>query len=429
MTAVLLDHDRLKSAVTQLPPDTLSELRQRALERFVSYGFPSTRDEDWRYTNLGAAAEISNGWLSDRADITPAIVPAAVPDTGFDAYWIVISDGIVDRKALAALANKLPSSVSVQALSDAEDPSAVYIEDSIASFNAALLRDGIRVRIASGATLDKPIGLYVVDSATDGAILSHVRIVIDMGTDSAATFVQIDQSSGPEQHFATSVVELRMADGANVDYLRLQDRADNHIQTGALRAQLGTRAVLRHGAVDTGGRLVRHDLRIELAGERSSATLAGAYFADGRQHIDNHLFADHLVGPATSRQEYRGIAAGRSRCVFNGKAVVRPHADGTDAVQSNHNLLLSDHAEIDTKPELEIYADDVKCSHGATVGQLDEKAMFYLRSRGLGRDEAAMLLTRAFAATVLSALPVPAARDYVDRLVERKLDAMTGGDR
>ena len=152
--------------------------------------------------------------------------------------------------------------------------------------------------------------------------------------------------------------------------------------------------------------------------------MTGAYLADGRQHIDNHLFADHVVGPAQSRQEYRGIAAGRSRCVFNGKAVVRPGAAGTDAVQSNHNLLLSDHAEIDTKPELEIYADDVKCSHGATVGQLDEKSVFYLRSRGLDRDDAIRLLTQAFAASILNELPVAATHGYVNGIIGRKLDGM-----
>ncbi len=160
----------------------------------------------------------------------------------------------------------------------------------------------------------------------------------------------------------------------------------------------------------------------------ATVTLHGLYLAGTKQHIDNHTRIDHRVGPSESREEYRGILSGRSRCIFNGKAIVHKGADGTDAEQSNHNLLLSDTAEIDTKPELEIYADDVKCAHGATVGQLDKSALFYLRSRGLDRDEAAQLLTRAFAARILTASPIAATHAYISQKTDRRLDALINGD-
>lgn len=423
MIASALDQDRLRSAVSNIPRDALSDLRQQAFENFARQGFPSTRVEDWRYTNLAAAVDISNHWLAQDAG-DGANSPIDVPDTGIDAHWIVIANGMPDREIPGSLASLRVHGITVEILSSMNDGPDLTIDDSIASFNAALLKDGLHVQIADGVTAEKPLGFLVLDRADSVPGLSQFRLVIDVGKGARASFVQIDRSAGKHGHFATSVVELRLAEDATADFLRLQERAPGHVQTGQFRASLAAGATLRHGAVDVGGQLVRNDLRVILNGPAANACMTGTYLADGRQHIDNHLFADHAVGPAQSRQEYRGIAAGRSRCVFNGKATVRPGAAGTDAVQSNHNLLLSDHAEIDTKPELEIYADDVKCSHGATVGQLDENSVFYLRSRGLDRDDAIRLLTQAFAASILNELPVAAAHGYVNGIIGCKLNGM-----
>jgi Fe-S cluster assembly protein SufD len=194
-----------------------------------------------------------------------------------------------------------------------------------------------------------------------------------------------------------------------------------------MMASLGCDSRLRHAAFDLGGALVRNDISIDIVHPGASVELYGLYLASGRQHIDNHTRVDHRVGPATSSEEYRGILGDRARCVFNGKAIVHKGADGTDARQANHNLLLSDKAEIDTKPELEIYADDVKCSHGATVGQLDKKALFYLRSRGLDREEAARILTRAFAAVIVARAPVQNARSHIEALIDEQLQVIVGG--
>ena len=191
-------------------------------------------------------------------------------------------------------------------------------------------------------------------------------------------------------------------------------------------AQLRDGATLNFSSIDVGGKLIRNDVVVKIAGPDATANISGVYLADGRQHIDNHILVDHQVGPARSMQDYRGIIGGRARCVFNGKALVRAGADGTDAEQSNHNLLLSDKAEIDTKPELEIFADDVKCAHGTTVGQLDEKSIFYLRSRGLSLEQAKILLTRAFAGQILKQLPIEGVRNFVNQLIEEKLDRLTG---
>jgi len=214
---------------------------------------------------------------------------------------------------------------------------------------------------------------------------------------------------------------LRVGQAATARYLRIQDRRIGHVQTGRLSVALGADSQLNMASFDLGGGLIRNDVDIDLSEPGADANFNGLYLAGDGQHIDNHTRVDHRVGPATSSQEYRGILNGQCRCVWNGKAIVHKGADGTDASQANHNLLLSDRAEIDAKPELEIYADDVKCSHGTTVGQLDESALFYLRTRGLDLRRATQILTRAFAADIVNRTPVVTAKDTVSALVEARL--------
>jgi Fe-S cluster assembly protein SufD len=221
------------------------------------------------------------------------------------------------------------------------------------------------------------------------------------------------------------VGQVDLAPSSRLDYVRIQQRDSAHLGTNRLTARLEQNANFHHCAFDFGSAMSRNEIVATIAGPGAEANLHGLYLSDRQQHIDNHLAVIHDVGPANSLQDYRGILTGRSRCVFNGKAKVMQGADGTDANQSNHNLLLSDTAEIDTKPELEIYADDVKCSHGATVGQLDENAIFYLRSRGLSRNDARQILTRAFATKVLKNLPVDESRAYVSKALEQRLTALT----
>ncbi len=210
--------------------------------------------------------------------------------------------------------------------------------------------------------------------------------------------------------------------------MRLQQRGLEHVQTASTTVSVGRDARFASASFDLGGSLVRNDLIIDITHPGADVSFDGLYLAGDRQHIDNHTRVDHRVGPATSRQEYRGILNGKCRCVWNGKAIVHEGADGTDADQANHNLLLSERAEIDAKPELEIYTDDVKCSHGTTVGQLDETALFYLRSRGLDKRRAIQVLTHAFAAGLVSRVPVEAARDTVSSLMEKRLAELIHSD-
>ena len=429
MMQPLLQQELLAAAVSSLPQDALSVVRNAGVAHLAKNGFPTTKHEDWKYTNLAEAAAISNDWLQDfeptsRARLTQAHADARAITEQIDAHWITVSNGQLDPEAIADLASLTEQGVTFSKLGDDDVAELISIEDAMSAFNAALLQGGFVLAAAGGAALEKPIGILFID---DGAVpVTPVRVLIEVAANASLGVVECQLSTGSEKQFSNSVVQAAIRDGGQLDYVRIQQRSEDHLSVNRVESTLDENAVLTYCSFDFGGALARTDVVGSILGAGASVNLHGLYLASGQQHIDNHTRVDHMVGPGTSKEEYRGILAGRSRCVFNGKAVVHKGADGTDADQSNHNLLLSEKAEVDTKPELEIYADDVKCSHGATVGQLDKAALFYLRARGLDQEQAAQALTRAFGAMILSALPIEACRDYVSAALDRKLDALIG---
>jgi Fe-S cluster assembly protein SufD len=424
MSNAFLQADLLKSAVTALPTDKLSGVRSAALARFATSGFPTTRHEDWKYTNLSAAEALSSAWLQNQSANDPAI--AAVTGTQsteqIDAHWITIRNGIIDSQSVAALQTLAAAGVEITLLSERVNEGLIDIEAPMSAFNAALLHDGLHIKATSSDALDKPLGILHIDDGS--AAVTQVRTVIEVCEQAKLQIIECSTSAGNEAQFSNSVMQVALAEGACLEVVRVQEREKQHLSVNRMTAVLSANASLDYNNFDFGGSLARNDLIADIAGSDASVVMRGLYLAGNEQHIDNHTRVDHRVGPATSNEEYRGILAGRSRCVFNGKAVVHAGADGTDANQSNHNLLLSDSAEIDTKPELEIYADDVKCSHGATVGQLDPTSLFYLRTRGLDEDQATQILTRAFAATIPLQLPIDHCRDYIAAAIDAKLDSL-----
>ena len=424
MSPTTVDKQLLEAAVRQQPAKSLDGVRSAALARFLSSGLPTTRTEAWKYTNLTPVAEISNQWLAGEREAHRRESPLPAEAGAIDAHWLVVRDGRIDDASVEATSRELDGKVLVRRLSTADVRREIYMDDAVASLNAALMEDALCISVAANVALDKPLALLIDDETQSAPSSSQIRLLITLGDNATAEFIELHLSRGPAEHFASLVCELDLAAAAKARYVKVQERAPNHLQVGRLNASLARDSRLEHASIDLGGRLVRNDVVASINEPGAHFSSAGLYLTEANQHVDNHVCADHRVGPATSNQVYRGIAAGKSRCVFNGKAVVREGADGTDAQQSNHSLLLSRQAEVDTKPELEIYAEDVKCSHGATVGQLDEKALFYLRSRGLDRDQAAQLLTRAFVNAVLDEIPVQAVRAYVDAATDRKLDRL-----
>jgi len=424
MSVTALQQDLLEAAVTALPPDELSAVRSAALASFATNGFPTTWHEDWKYTNLSVAAALSNTWLQDKKAVSKAASVAV--DTEIlgliDAHWITIENGIIDPASLVKLDSLTKNGITISRLADGVDDGWITFDDPMSAFNAALLQDGLHIKAAKGAALDKPLGLLLID---DGSVaVTQVRIMIEVGTHAKLQIVECSLSAGSDKQFSNTVTQVELSDHAELDFVRLQQRDRKDLSVNRFETRLQRDSVLHYNNFDFGGELARNDIVADIVGSGASVTLRGLYLATGTQHIDNHTRVDHRVGPATSTEEYRGILNGRAHCVFNGKAIVHAGADGTDADQSNHNLLLSDKAEIDTKPELEIYADDVKCSHGATVGQLDKSALFYLRTRGLDEDEATQALTRAFASAILGKLAIAECQEYLASAMNKQIDAL-----
>ena len=412
------DNDRFVAAVAKMPTDALSTARQEAASGFLRSGFPTTRHEDWRYTNLADAIDVSNRWLRELPANSQTSVSSDKPGN-IDAYWVQVHNGLADCTQTA-----LPVGVSLSRLANDVEDGDVRTDTSLRQLNTALLLDGIRVTIDTGVVLDKPLGFLFIDSSDSGDTVTQNRLRVIAGPGASASIIEAHESHGADKNYSNIVVDVELAADSKLDYLRIQQRARHHIQTNSFSARILERAELQHHSFDLGGSLTRNELVADLVGCDATVGMFGLFLAGQSQHIDNHTKVIHSVGPTASKEEYRGILNRKSKGVFNGKAVVREGADGTDAQQANHNLLLSGDSEVDTKPELEIYADDVKCSHGATVGQLDKTALFYLRSRGLDLASATALLTRAFAARLLSNMPLDAAAEHLSNIVDVRLNQL-----
>jgi Fe-S cluster assembly protein SufD len=424
--APAFSRDALRGAADRLPLGGLADSRAAAIEVLSRQGLPTTRDEDWKYTSLNDVIARSSKWLDHGH--APSVSSALRDEIGrveslLDADWLVIANGMVDADSLASWSRP---EVQVRLLSEtgiSADPAL-----SLAQLNAALLHDGLSLCISGDGAQQKPIGLLIIDEPSAAGEMSQARVEFEVTANSRARIVEYHCSLGAETHFANAVMRLAIGDGASVDYVRMQDRHREHAQTGRLDVCLGRDSTLNHCGFDLGGALVRNDLNIDIAQAGAAAHFNGLYLAGSNQHIDNHTRVDHRVGPAQSSQEYRGIANADGRCIWNGKAVVHEGADGTDGAQANHNLLLSADAEVDAKPELEIYAEDVKCSHGTTVGQLDEASLYYLRTRGLDRNTARQILTRAFAQTIVDRSPIAETRDIIAASIDERLSHLLHGE-
>ena len=412
-------------------PAWLRETRGRAMGAFERLGFPTTRDEDWRFTNVEpiATARFKTG-RSSFESWTDQAEPFLLPNVR--GAVLVFVDGRFSNR-LSRVAG-LPAGAYAGNLAGALAAGAARLERHLAghapfdqrsftSLNTALFADAAVVVVPDGAALDAPIQLLFLSSA-DGPRATHPRALILAGEDSQLQLVETYGTLGSAQGFTNAVTELVAAPGAVVDHYRLQREADQAYHVGLTQFRVGRSASVSSHSVTFGALISRHDAVAVLAEEGADCTLNGLYLADGRRLVDNHTEIEHAKPHGTSHEVYKGILDGRGRAVFNGRIRVRPDAQKTDAKQTNKTLLLSDEAQINTKPQLEILANDVKCTHGATVGQLSAEALFYLQARGIGRDEARALLVKAFASDVVSKMRLAPVRDLLDAMLEARLPAV-----
>lgn len=420
--------------LAQLPGSGVAWLdaaRREHLDAFVQAGLPDTRVEAWKYTALRALAQRSFAH-GDAQAATRAVDAAALALPGVDGPRLVFVNGVF-RADLSAL-DALPAGLSLRPLSQAlrEDAEGLrfalthrYREagDAFARLNAALAADGVVLRVAARTAIASPVHLLFLGAPAESDLAWHLRNVIELEEGAELALVEHHAASGAQKHLATVVSEVVLRDGARLDHAIVQDAAEDATLIRRSQLRLGARAHAALHVLELGGALVRHDLQAELSGDEARFVSNGVFALHGRQHVDTQLALRHAALNTASESTWRGVADQRSRGVFRGAIVVAEGADGSDASLSSKNLLLSALAEIDTKPELEIYADEVKAAHGATVGQLDERALFYLRSRGIPHAEARAMLTAAFCRAVLQAMPNEALRDHVSQLLLAHLPA------
>ena len=400
-------------------------LREAAFARFAKLGLPTTQDEEWKYTSLAPLAQ-----MRFEPDAETSVRDIDRWTLGDGATRLVFVNG----RYRPELSSRAPGGVFVGSLAVAlaERPELVERElarhadehrDALAALNTAFIEDGAFVHLPAGAVLQAPIHLLYVSAAPGKPTLSQPRNLIVAGANSQATVVETYAGLGDEVYFTNAVTEVVLGENARLDHYKLQEESTRAFHIALTRVQHGRDSRFTSHSVALGAALARNEVRALFASEGSECTLNGLYMATGKQHLDNRTLIDHKSPRCTSRELYKGVLDGQSRGVFSGRVLVRQDAQKTDASQTNKNLLLSDDAVLDTKPQLEIFADDVKCAHGAAVGQLDENALFYLRTRGIGHEEARSLLTYAFASEMVNLVPLGPLRARVRDLVTSKLPA------
>jgi Fe-S cluster assembly protein SufD len=395
----------------------LAPQRERAFGRFLKDGFPSTRDEEWRYTNVApiAAETFQRAPVSspDRNDIAPFLFAGMGPQ-------IVVINGRVS-KALSSH-DGLPVGVTIESAATRFLELAPLVPAGpFVNLNDAFFEDGVHIRVAPKTVVSAPIHILALSVATGQPALIAPRLSVYAGEASQVTIIESYAGLGPGTALTSAVTTMHLEPGAVVEHVKVQRETDTSFHMATMAAQLGRASTLTSHALTFGGRIARNDIHAVLDGEGAECTLNGLYVGTGDHLIDTHTTIDHAKPHCPSHEIYKGILAGRARAVFNGKILVRQDAQKTDAKQTNRALLLSDDAQVNTKPQLEIFADDVKCTHGAAIGQLDEDAMFYLRARGIDDWSARVMLIHAFAGDILDRISAESVRATAMKAVEHKL--------
>jgi Fe-S cluster assembly protein SufD len=405
------------------------ELRRAARDRFAKVGFPTPRDEDWKYTNVTPLAR-----TTFRPATSATAEEAALPTFGLDdAHRLVFVNGRLSPEP--SVLDALPEGVVVTSLGSALEDGPADVEarlGSVASdrenafvaLNTAAFADGALVLIAKGTDVTVPIHLQFLTVADADATAVQPRNLVVVERGARATIVESYVGSGEGRTLTNAVTEIHVEENARLEHVRLEGElpGSSHIGTQVIRIDRAARAATRH--VSLGEGLARTDVHAIL-GEGADCVMEGLYLGAGDRHVDYHTTIDHAEPHATSHELFKGVLDEKSSGAFHGRIIVRQDAQKTDAKQTNRNLLLSERAKVNTRPQLEIYADDVKCTHGATTGRLDRDALFYLRSRGIGEDAARSLLTVAFAAEILERIPHEGLRR---RLMGRLVARLPGGE-
>jgi Fe-S cluster assembly protein SufD len=392
----------------------LSDWRAASLQRFVSLGFPSVREEAWKYTSVAALAS------RPLKAAAPTVFAQPIRAQSPGAHLLVFVNGRYEA-SLSRLGS-LPESVRVRSIAEVLDQSPETAKTwlqrtdetrAFSALNGAFLQDGVLVEVGPNTRVEEPIEILWLGEWAEGALISE-RLWVEARAGSELTVVERFEGASGGSYWRNALGEVRLGDNARIRHVVCQLEGPEAFHFRQLKATVGRSARYESHQLAFGSKLGRSEIELKFEGEGGEGLLNGLFVGANEQHLDNRTLIDHAVPHCRSEELYKGILGGRASGVFDGKVLVRREAQKTDAAQTNRNLLLTKDAEINTKPQLEIYADDVKCSHGATTGQLDPSALFYLRARGVGKPEAEKLLTSAFAHEVMDAVPVEGLAAFLD---------------
>lgn len=409
-----------EKSVAGKSPAWLKTLRTDAIRAFADLGFPTTHDEDWKYTSVApiASGTFQPARLESGRNLAERLSQS--PHFDFGCCRAVFLNGFFSPE-LSRLSG-LPKNVKVSSLREVLASGAAPLEKHLARYaafkqhafaalNTAFMEDGACIEFGKGAIYEEPVHIVHVSVGQGEPHLAHPRNLIVAGQEARATVIETYLSLGEKAYFSNAVTEIVAGENSSVDYVKVQEEGAAAFHVATIAALVERNASLTTNSIALGSLLGREDLTAALNGEGAEALLSGLYVTTGQQLMDNHTTIDHAKPHCSSREFYKGVLDGKSTAVFNGKIIVRKDAQKTDSKQSDKNLLLSEDAVINTKPQLEIYADDVKCTHGATIGQIDSEAIFYLRSRGIGLEEARQLLIVAFASEIIDRVKFQPLRD------------------
>ena len=424
--------EQFQKAVGCREPSWLMALRKAGLSRFAETGFPTVRDEDWRFTNIAPAARQAINLIPDEARRTPERdFLGTLPLANIVGSKLVFVDG--QYAAHLSTIEELEANLRVESLASAVDRDSEIIErylgrqardgyNPFAALNRAFFTDGALIHVPAGAIVQRPVQLLHISTTAGSGASSHLRHLVVAESDSQVTILETYISAPGATHFTNVVTELFVKDRARVEHCKFQDESTSGYHMAALDAELGAHCNVLAHSFALGARISRNNIRTLLGGEGIECILNGLYLTSDDQLADHHMIVEHAKPHCNSHEYFNGILDGRSRGVFHGRILVHPEAQKTDAKQTNKNLLLSDDAGVNTKPQLEIYADDVKCTHGATIGQLNDESVFYLRARGIGLENARRMLMHAFAGEIIARIRCEPLREELDQLVWNRLE-------
>lgn len=413
---------RIESSLNGSATSSFHKVRRSAMEAFVKAGFPTLRNEEWRFTNLSFLDKI-NFSLSDEKNVDDELKAAVEKYKHYsDCDTIVIINGYYCEQVSELSENFMSV---IQVIGNTNIPSGEFVDDihenPFVNLNTALSGNRVIINTKANQTISRTLHVLYVNDSRESAVMSMPRLELDLGENSRIKIIESNHTLGDNPSFINSLLKLTLEKQAKADTYKMQNDSDHSYFISNVIVEQDRESVFHNNTLSLGGKFVRNDLISTFRGEYAESNFNGFYFLDQNNFVDNHTLADHAVPNCLSNELYKGILDDESRAVFNGKIMVRKDAQKTNAYQTNRNILLTDNAKVNTKPQLEIYADDVKCSHGATSGNLNEEELFYLRTRGIGEDKARALLLNAFAGEVIMKINIESLKEEIAEQVEKRL--------